>query len=138
MGHHMILWKLSIWKKLHFRYVSNKLFITGARDLTLVRSKYYKGFLLNSISCLKNKKFVWNLSYGQHSWSYTSQKKKIYLNLCIICQSYNSSLEITNSILETYLVTLIDRCKKRKYYKDRKLTEFTDSIENISVVGIIK
>ena len=65
-------------------------------------------------------------------------KKKIYLNLCIICQSYNSSLKITKSILEIYLVTLIDRYKKRKYYKDRKLTEFTDSIENISVVGIIK
>ena len=40
------------------------------------------------------------------------KKKKIYFNLCIICQSYNSSLEITKSILETYLVTLIDRKEK--------------------------
>ena len=96
-------------------------------------SKYYKGFLLNSINCvLKHKKFVWNFSSGQHFWSYTSQ------NFCIICQSYNSSLEITKSILEKSLVTLIDRCKKRRYYKDRKLTEFTDRIENISVVDIIK
>ena len=65
------------------------------------------------------------------------KKKKICFNLCNICQSYNSSLEIKKSILETCLVTLIDRCKKRKYCKDRKLTEFTDRIENISVVGII-
>ena len=56
----------------------------------------------------------------------------------IICQSYNSSLEITKGILETSLVTLIDWCKKRIYYKDRKLTEFTDRIENISVVDIVK
>ena len=47
-------------------------------------------------------------------------------------------MEITKSILETSLVTLIDRCKKRRYYKDRKLKEFTDRIENISVVDIIK
>ena len=46
-------------------------------------------------------------------------------------------MEIKKSILETCLVTLIDRCKKRKYCKDRKLKEFTDRIENISVVGII-
>ena len=83
------------------------------------------------MSC-KNKKIVWNFSYGQHSWSYASQ------NFCIICQSYNSSLEITKGILETSLVTLIDQCKKHRYYKDRKLTEFTDSIENISVADIIK
>ena len=39
------------------------IFITGAHGLTLVRSKYYKGFLLNSVNCLlKNKKFVWNLA----------------------------------------------------------------------------
>ena len=56
----------------------------------------------------------------------------------MICQSYNSSLEITKSILETSLVTLSDRCKKHRYYKDRKLTEFTDRIENISVVDVIK
>ena len=112
-------------------------FITGAHGLTLVRSKYYKGFLLNSISCLlKNKKFVWHFRYGQHSWSYTSQKKKkIYFNWCIICQSYNSSLEITKSILQTSLVTLIDRCKKHSYYKHRK---FTGRIENFSVFDIIK
>ena len=108
-------------------------FITGAHGLRLVRSKYYKGFLLNSVNCLlENKKFVWNFSYGQHSWSYTSQ------NFCIICQSYNSSLEITKSILETSLVTLIDQCKKHRYYKYRKLMEFTDRIENISVVDTIK
>ena len=47
-------------------------------------------------------------------------------------------MEITKNILETSLVTLIDRCKKRRYYKDRKLKEFTDRIENISVVDIIK
>ena len=100
-------------------------FITGAHGLRLVRSKYYKGFLLNSVNCfLENKTFVWNFSYGQHSWSYTSQ------NFCIICQSYNSSLEITKSILETCSVTLIDQCKKHKYYKYRKLTEFTDRIDS--------
>ena len=33
---------------------------------------------------------------------------------------------------------LSDRCKKHRYYKDRKLTEFTDRIENISVVDVIK
>ena len=65
------------------------------------------------------------------------KKKKIDLNLCIICQSHNSSLEITKNILETSLVTLIDRCKKRRYYKGSKVTEFTDRIENISVVDII-
>ena len=58
--------------------------------------------------------------------------------MCIVCQEHNSSLEITKSILETSLVTLIDRRKKRRYYKDSKVTEFTDRIENISVVGIIK
>ena len=112
-------------------------FITGAHGLTLVRSKYYKDFLLNSISCLlKNKKFVWHFRYGQHSWSYTSQKKKkIYFNLCIICQSYNSSLEITKSILQISLVTLIDRCNKHSCYKHRK---FTGRIENFSVFDIIK
>ena len=47
-------------------------------------------------------------------------------------------MEITKNILETSLVTLIDRCKKRRYYKDSKVTEFTDRIENISVVDIIK
>ena len=47
-------------------------------------------------------------------------------------------MEITKSILETSLVTLIDQCKKHRYYKYRKLTEFTDRIENISVVDIIK
>ena len=67
-----------------------------------------------------------------------TKKRKNYFNQCIICQSYNSSLEITKSILKTSLVTLIDRCKKRRYYKDRKLKEFTDRIENISVVDIIK
>ena len=56
----------------------------------------------------------------------------------MICQSYNSSLEITKSILETSLVTLSDRCKKHRYYKDRKLTEFTDRIGNMSMVDIIK
>ena len=117
------------------------LFITGVHGLTLVRSKYYKDFLLNSISyLLKNKKFVWNFSYEQHFWSYTSQRKQsqIYFNSSIICQSYNSSLKIAKSILETYWVTLIDRCKKQRYYKDRKLTEFTDRIGNISMVDIIK
>ena len=68
----------------------------------------------------------------------TPHRKRRFTLTCVLSVSYNSSLEITKSILETYLVTLIDRCKKRKYYKDRKLTEFTDSIENISVVGIIK
>ena len=44
------------------------LFITGVHGLTLVCSKYYKDFLLSSISyLLKNKKFVWNFSYEQHS-----------------------------------------------------------------------
>ena len=66
------------------------------------------------------------------------KKKKIDQNLCIICQSHNSSLEITKNILETFLVTLIDRYKKRRYYKDSKVTEFTDRIENISVVDTIK
>ena len=47
-------------------------------------------------------------------------------------------MEITKNILETSLVTLIDRCKKRRYYKGSKVTEFTDRIENISVVDIIK
>ena len=47
-------------------------------------------------------------------------KKKISFNLSIICQRYNSSLEITKSILETFLVTLIDRCKKHRSYKDSK------------------
>ena len=47
-------------------------------------------------------------------------------------------MEITKNILETSLVTFIDRCKKRRYCKDRKVTEFTDRIENISVVDIIK
>ena len=43
-------------------------FITGAHGLTLVCSKYNKGFLLNNIGCLlENKKFSWNFSYGQHS-----------------------------------------------------------------------
>ena len=109
-------------------------------DLTLVQSKYYKGFLLTSVSCLlKNKFFFEIFSYGQHSWSNTSQKKtKIDFNLCIICQSHKSGLEIKKNILETSLVTLIDRRKKRRYYKDSKVTEFTDRIENISVVGIIK
>ena len=60
------------------------------------------------------------------------------MNLRIICQSHNSSLEITKNFLETSLVTLIDRCKKRRYYKDSKVMEFTDKIENISVVDIIK
>ena len=117
------------------------LFITGVHGLTLVCSKYYKDFLLSSISyLLKNKKFVWNFSYEQHFWSYTSQRKQsqIYFNSSIICQSYNSSLNIAKSILETYWVTLIDRCKKQRYYKDRKLTEFTDRIGNISMVDIIK
>ena len=66
------------------------------------------------------------------------KKKKNYFDFSIICQSYNLSSEITKSILQTSLVTLIDRCKKRRYYKDRKLTEFTDRIENISVVDITK
>ena len=47
-------------------------------------------------------------------------------------------MEIKKNILEASLVTLIDRRKKRRYYKDSKVTEFTDRIENISVVGIIK
>ena len=40
--------------------------------------------------------------------------------------------------METFLDTLIYRCKKRRYYKDSKVTEFTDRIENISGVDIIK
>ena len=116
------------------------IFITGAHGLTLVRSKYYKGFLLNSVNCLlKNKTFVWNLAMVNiPEITPHRKKKKNYFNFCIICQSYNLSSEITKSILETSLVTLIDRCKKRRYYKDRKLTEFTDRIENISVVDIIR
>ena len=47
-------------------------------------------------------------------------------------------MEITKNILETSLLTLTDRCKKRRYYKDSRVTEFTDRIENISVVDIIK
>ena len=47
-------------------------------------------------------------------------------------------MEITKSILETSLITLIDRCKKRRYYKDLKLTEYTDRIGNISVADIKK
>ena len=47
-------------------------------------------------------------------------------------------MEITKSILETSLVTLLDWCKKRRYYEDCKLTEFTDKTKNISVVNIIK
>ena len=43
-------------------------------------------------------------------------------------------MKITKNILERSLVTLIDWCKKRRYYKDSKVTEFTDRIENISVV----
>ena len=66
------------------------------------------------------------------------RKKKIDFNLCIICQIHNSSLEITNNILETSLVILINQCKKRRYYKDSKVTELTDRIENTSVVEIIK
>ena len=58
--------------------------------------------------------------------------------MCIVCQKHNSSLEITKSILETSLVTLIDRRKKHRYYKDSKVAEFTDRIENISMVDIIK
>ena len=46
-------------------------------------------------------------------------------------------MEITKNTLETSLVTLIDRCKERRY-KDGKVTELTDRIENISVVDIIK
>ena len=46
-------------------------------------------------------------------------------------------MEITNNILETSLVILIDQCKKRRYYKDSKVTELIDKIENISVVDII-
>ena len=70
----------------------------------------------------------------------TPHKKKtqIDLNLCIICQSHNSSLDITKNILETSLVTLIDICKKCRYYKDSKVMEFIDRIENVSVVDIIK
>ena len=58
--------------------------------------------------------------------------------MCIFCQGHNSILEITKNILETSLVTLTDQCKKRRYYKDSKVTEFTDGIGNISVFGIIK
>ena len=47
-------------------------------------------------------------------------------------------MEITKSILETSLVTLTDQCKKRRYYEDSKVAEFTDRIENISVVDVIK
>ena len=41
-------------------------------------------------------------------------------------------------IIQVWKSQRIDRCKKRRYHKDRKLTEFTDRIENVSVVGIIK
>ena len=46
-------------------------------------------------------------------------------------------MEITNNILETSLVILINRCKKRRYYKDSRVPELTDKIENTSVVDII-
>ena len=56
------------------------------------------------------------------------------LSVKVIIQVWKSQ----KSILETSLITLIDRCKKRRYYKDLKLTEYTDRIGNISVADIIK
>ena len=113
-------------------------FVTGDHGLTLVRNIYHKGFVLNTLRCpLENKNFVWTFDILPEVTPYR-KKKKIDLNLCIFCQSHNSSLEITKNILETSLVTLTDQCKKRRYYKDSKVTEFTDGIGNISVFGIIK
>ena len=58
--------------------------------------------------------------------------------MSVLCQSHNSSLEITKNISETFLVTLINRCKKRRCCKGSTVMEFTDRIENTSVVDIIK
>ena len=60
------------------------------------------------------------------------KKKKIHFNLRIIRQSHNSSLEITKNILETSSVTLIDRCKKHRYYKDSKLLNLLTELKILS------
>ena len=103
-------------------------FVTGAHGLTLVHSIYYKGFLLNSIRCLLKSNL--NVLAMENIPEITphKKKKKIDFNLCMICQSHNSSLEITKNVLEISLVTLIDRCKKRRYYKDSKVTEFIEKL----------
>ena len=102
----MILWKLSNWWMLHFRYVLVNVFVTGAHGLILVPS--IKLFYETAWSVFWKIKISFErLSYGQHSWSNTSQKKKkIDLNLSIICQSHDASLEITNNILEASFFTL--------------------------------
>ena len=87
--------------------------ITGAHGLTLVRSKYYKGFPLNSISCLlKNKKIVWNCSYGQYSWwkIYLTKKRRKFtltfaLSIKVIIQVWKSQSAFKSSRPEVF-------CKK--------------------------
>ena len=54
-----------------------KVFITGAHGLTLVCSKYNKGFLLNNIGCLlENKKFPWILAMDNIPKVTTKKRKK--------------------------------------------------------------
>ena len=81
-------------------------FVTGAHGLTLVHSIYYKGFLLNSIRCLLKSNL--NVLAMENIPEITphKKKKKIDLNLCMICQKCFLSTSIFQKQENQYVYVL--------------------------------
>ena len=96
-------------------------FITGAHGLTLVHSKYYKGFLRNSVSCLlKNKKICLKILAMGNIPEVTPHKKRrkfiltFALSIKVIIQVWKSQRVLTKVVVR--------RCSvKRCSYKFRKI-----------------
>ena len=96
-------------------------FITGAHGLTLVRSKYYKGFLRNSVSCLlKNKKICLKILAMGNIPEVTPHKKSRKFIL-----TFALSIKVIIQVLKSQRVlskVVVRRCSvKRCSYKFRKI-----------------